>query len=203
MRASLFLFLLLSFPLAAQESERTNFFYMTNHLNVGNYVGWELGVNYVHRQKTTYRFSYIGNIRPAHSTPDDFSAGLLRGLAFGLAHPWDRFRTYQLGVGRLLPLNRSGSLRINFTLGLGYSIIREPRNWRREGNHLITGNYTWDRHKYNTMSLIINPSLEFPFTRSYGISLTPILQLSKHTNYIGVGIGHMIGPIRNRKAETD
>lgn len=59
MKPSLLLFLLLSFHLSAQErSERTDFFYMTNHLNVfGNYVGWEFGLNYVPRQNTTYRFS--------------------------------------------------------------------------------------------------------------------------------------------------
>src|SRR5690606_21897220 len=137
--------------------------------------------------------------RVARSTPDDFSAGMIRAMAFGLANPWDRFRTLQLGMGRIIPLNRSGTLRINFSLGLGYSTIKEPRNWQQGGNALITGNYTWDRHAYRALSLVINPSLEFPFSRSYGLSLTPMLQLSKDRTYLGVGIGHMIGPIRNRR----
>ena len=199
MKHGLLLFLFIGFYFSIQaQTERTNFFYMNNQLNIGNYAGWEIGLNYVQNQKTSYKLSYTRNSMTARSTPDDFSVGLLGSLTFGAASPWDRFRTYQFAVGRIIPFNKSGSIRTNFYLGLGYSIIKEPRNWRDEGGSWLVPNYDWDNHKYSTLSISINPVIEFAFTRSYGLFLSPMLQLSKDRTYVGVGIGHMIGPIRNR-----
>ena len=63
----------------------------------------------------------------------------------------------------------------------------------------LTENYTWNYKKYNTLSLIINPKIEFPFTRFYGLTISPMLQINKDRTYFGIGIGHMIGLLRKRK----
>ena len=63
----------------------------------------------------------------------------------------------------------------------------------------LTENYTWNYKTHNTLSLIINPKIEFPFTRFYGLTISPMLQINKDRTYVGIGIGQMIGLLRNRK----
>ena len=63
----------------------------------------------------------------------------------------------------------------------------------------LTENYTWIYNKYNTVNLIINPKIEFPFTRYFGLTISPMLQINKDRTYFGIGIGQMIGLLRSRK----
>ncbi|WP_242082872.1 hypothetical protein [Aestuariivivens sediminis] len=63
----------------------------------------------------------------------------------------------------------------------------------------LAENYTWDYKKHNAVSLIINPKIEFAFTRFYGLTISPMLQINKDRTYFGVGIGQMIGLLRKRK----
>jgi len=101
-------------------------------------------------------------------------------------------------AGRVYPLNKKGTIRANISLGLGFTVIREPTNWQPIGGSFINQNYTYEYHKYNTISLIINPKIEFPFTRFYGLSFSPMIQVNKDRTYIGIGIGQMIGLLRKK-----
>lgn len=43
---------------------------------------------------------------------------------------------------------------------------------------------------------IVNPKIEFPFNRFYGLTISPMLQVNKDRIYVGIGIGQMIGFLR-------
>ena len=47
--------------------------------------------------------------------------------------------------------------------------------------------------------MILNPKIEFPFSRFYGLTLSPLFQINKDRTYIGIGVGQMIGLLRKRK----
>lgn len=195
----LFLLLFLSTTIKAQTGKQ-NFFYFSSHLQFGNYFGGELALNYVHHQKTSYKVAISGMTKKAGSTPDDFSAGFLSSLFFGLGKPHDNMTTYQFAMGRIIPMNKSGTIRTNLSFGLGYTTIEEPTNWRKEGSY-GTFNYDWDYREHNTLSFIINPIIEFAFSRFYGLSISPMLQINKDATYLGIGVGQMLGGLRNRKEE--
>lgn len=179
----------------AQFDEK-NALYATGELNLGNYVGLDINVNYVHNEEYAFKLGYSGNIREPKSQPDDYTSGLIGAFLFDLANPHDQLENYQIGIGKIYKLNQEGTIRLNASIGLGYTIIREPENWERITNGFLAENYTWNYHKYNTVSLIINPKIEFPFTRFYGLTISPMVQLNKDRTYFGIGIGQMIGLLR-------
>ena len=63
----------------------------------------------------------------------------------------------------------------------------------------LAENYTYEYSKFNTVSLIISPKIEFPFSRIYGLTISPLIQINKDRTYLGVGIGQMMGLLRKRK----
>ncbi len=189
----------ISINIANAQFDENNAIYSTGELNLGNYIGVDIGLNYVYKEKYSFKVGYTGNIRKPKSQPEDYTDGLFRLFSFGLADPNDQFKNYQIGLGKIYKLNKRGTIRVNLTLGLGYTTIREPENWQMINNVFIVfidENYTWDYKEYNTVSLIINPKIEFPVTRFYGLTISPMLQINKDRTYFGIGIGQMIGLLR-------
>ncbi|GET22093.1 hypothetical protein [Prolixibacter denitrificans] len=176
-----------------------NAIYSTSGLSFGNYMGGDVSLNYVYREKYSCRVGYSDYLRKPKSQPADYSSGLAKAIIFGLENPHDQIENYQIAVGRICKLNETGTIRANLSIGVGYTIIKEPENWQKvEGTSLVAENYTWDYHRQNTVSLIINPQIEFPFTNIYGLTISPMLQLNKDRTYVGIGIGQMIGILRKR-----
>lgn len=192
------LILSMSFHLSYAQFDENNAIYTTSELNLGNYIGIDVNLNYVYKEKYTFKIGYTGNIRKPISQPENYSSGLTGFFAFGLANPYDQFVNYQAAMGKLYNLNKSGTIRANLSLGIGYATIREPENWELINDPALAENYSWNYKKHNTISIIINPKIEFPFSRFYGLTLSPMLQINKDRTYFGIGIGQMNGILRKR-----
>ncbi|OBR40454.1 hypothetical protein A9200_15875, partial [Maribacter hydrothermalis] len=192
----------ISIHFANAQFAENNAIYSTGELNLGNYIGFDINLNYVFKEKFSIKVGYTGNIRKPKSQPDNYTSGLTGIFSFGLANPYDQIENYQIGFGKIYKLNESGTIRTNISAGLGYTIIREPENWQMIDDVFLTENYTWNYKTHNTLSLIINPKIEFPFTRFYGLTISPMLQINKDRTYVGIGIGQMIGLLRKRKQQT-
>ena len=50
----------------------------------------------------------------------------------------------------------------------------------------------------SSISFIIEPKIEFPSSRYFGFTLSPMLQVNKDWTYVGVGIGLMGGLLRQK-----
>ena len=193
----LLLFLVIINSLHAQ-TELKNGYYLGSDVNLGNYLGLDVDVNYIYSEKYSLRLGYSGHVRKATSLPYDYSAGLVNAMLFGLAQPVDQMENYLVTAGKIYKLNKKGTIRMNLSFGLGYTTIQEPGNWQRSQNSFLVENYTWDYEKYNTVSLILSPRLEFPLTRLFGLYLSPMLQINKDRTFVGVGIGNFWGQLRKR-----
>ena len=102
-------------------------------------------------------------------------------------------------MGKIYNLNQKGTIRANVALGVGYTVIDEPENWQYIPNNAtinLDENYTYDYYKYNTISLIISPKIEFPISKYFGFSVSPMAQINKDRSYCGVGLGIMLGKVR-------
>lgn len=179
--------------------DKNNAIYTTSELNLGNYIGFDINLNYVYQENYSFKIGYTGNIRKPKSQPDNYSAGFSGLLSIGSANPYDLFENYQIGIGKIYKLNKRGTIRANLSLGIGYTITKTPENWELINNAFLTENYTWNYKKENAIGLIINPKIEFPFTRFYGLTVSPMLQINKNSTYFGIGVGHMIGLLKQRK----
>ncbi len=188
----------LSINFATAQFAENNAIYSTGEFNAGNYLGLDMSLHYVYKEKYSFKIGYIGNLKKPRSQPADYSSGLTGVLLYGLANPYDQLENYQIGIGRIYKLNEKGTIRTNISFGLGFTTIREPHNWERTANSLVVENYTWDYHKYHTLSFIINPKIEFPFTRFYGLTVSPVLEINKDRIHLGIGVGQMLGLLRKR-----
>ncbi|WP_372948420.1 hypothetical protein [Mariniphaga sp.] len=178
--------------------------YLSQELNFGNYIGLNADLNYVYNERFSLKIGYNGNIRKPKSQPEDYSSGLIKVMILGLENPYDQIENYQIAFGKIDRLNKSGTIRINFLVGIGYTIIREPENWQKiDDGSFFFENYTWNYKRNNAASLIINPKIEFPFTSVFGLTVSPMLEINKYRVYYGVGIGTMLGLLRKRKTKPN
>ena len=197
MKKTLILLLIIfaSVNIANAQFAKNNALYATGELNMGNYYGTDLNLNYVLNEKYSFKLGYTGNLRKPKTLPEDFSTGVTGILVWGLNHPMDNFENYGASVGRIYKLNQSGTIRVNLSLGIGYSILTEPENWEKINNNFVhlQKNYSYDNVEHKAVSLIVNPKIEFPITRFFGFTISPMLQINKERTYFGIGIGTMIG----------
>lgn len=158
----------------------------------------DLNLNYVLKEKYSFKVGYNGNFRKPKSQPEDFTTGVTGILVSGANSPMDQFDNFGATVGRIFKMNQSGSIRVNFSLGAGYTIFTEPENWKKINDNTVslTKNYTYEYVEHKTISLIVNPKIEFPITRYWGLSVSPMLQINKDRTYFGIGLGSMIGLLR-------
>ena len=182
----------------AQVSEK-NAFYSTGEIAFGNYLEINLNFNYVINEKYSFQIGYSGHIRDSKSVPQDYSSGLVGifSLGFGQLH-FDQMDNYQILVGKIYNLDERGNIRFNLAGGIAYTVITEPTNWEPVSGFTLGENYTYDIDKHSTISLIINPKIEFPFTRIIGLTISPMLQINKDRAFIGIGAGAMIGLLRKK-----
>ena len=198
MKEKLTLFIILiSIQFIVSQSKETNKLYITSELNLGNYIGVDLNLNFVTKKKYTLKIGYTGNLRSPKSIPKDYSS--INDI-LPLSGPYDHFKSYQISFGKIYELNKKGTIRANLSFGLGLTTIRDHKNWLlNDVTPTSRGYYTWDTEKHNKVSLIINPKIEFPFTRFYGLTISPMIQINKEGTYFGIGVGQMIGLLTERK----
>lgn len=184
--------------MAVAQNDAKHLFYLSGELNLGNYVGLDFGLNYVLNETYAFKLGFTGNIREPVSEPEDYLSGLVSVLSFGTTNPYDHFLTTRADFGRMINLNQKKTIRLNLAVGLGYTIIKEPINWQLRVFEGISfdSNYTFDYNSYGTLSLIINPKIEFPISHIFGFSISPMLQINKDRTYIGIGIGSIVGKLK-------
>lgn len=122
---------LLSFLLIAQVELHAQFWennalYASGNLDFGNYIGVNLGINYIYKEKYSFQLGASSHVRKPKSQPEDFSGGL---ASLFLAGPYDTFDNYRCSIGGIIPLNKKETMRLNMLVGAGYAIISEPINW--------------------------------------------------------------------------
>ena len=199
-----FLFLLFcTISQSHAQSSANKAYYFTGEITVGNYAGVDLHANLLLNEEYSFKVGYSGYIRQPKSAPPYYSSGFIGAMTFGLTNAFDQLGSYQILAGKIFSFNKKGTIRANISLGFGLAVIREPTNWQPIENNFVYGNYSFDYNTYNTISLIVNPKIEFPFTRFYGLTISPMLQINKDRTYIGIGIGQMIGLLRNKPEQIN
>ena len=187
----------LSLMFAQDKPENT--YYVSGELNLGNYYGVDINYNYVFQNKYSLQLGFSGNVRKPITQPENYSSGLNGFFSGGIETPHDHFLNYKFDLGRIYNLNKNGTVRVNFLVGIGYTIIKEPENWKYAPSDSfinLVENYTYSYRKNSALSIIINPKLEFPVVRHFGLTLSPMAQITKERTYFGIGFGTMIGKLK-------
>lgn len=172
---------------------KNNALFLSSELTYGNYFGGGADLNYVLKDKYSFKLGFSGGIRRAKRQPEDFTGALV-----SVFNPRDELVNLGLSAGSIFKLDQKGTIRINLLLGVGYAFITEPINWEKKKDSFlpIGANYFFDYQKRNTVSITINPKIEFPIKRFFGLTVSPILQINKDSIFYGLGIGYMAGLLR-------
>jgi len=200
--AIILLILIFSNSVNAQFGEN-HAIYGHSEFTLGNYIGGDLGLNYIYKERYSFKFGYSGNVRSSQLKPEDYDAGQRGLLSFGIIGPKDYMENYQFCFGKIVKFQENGKTRLNLALGIGLTTIKEPGNFEFIENAGRSENYNWNYNRYNTVSLIINPKIEFPFARYYGFSISPMLQINKDNVLFVVGFGQIIGLLRKKQASSE
>ncbi|MDA9295092.1 hypothetical protein N9Q22_00305 [bacterium] len=176
---------------------KNNKLYASSELSIGNYLGVDVNLNMITKKNYIFKVGFNGNFRSSRSTPSDY-VDIMDPTLF--AGPRDYFNSFQIGFGKLYNigkienLDENGIVRANISFGLGITTLKERVNWRLNNNSFLY--YISDGKRYSTISLIINPKIEFPFKKFLGLTISPMIQINKYRTYFGIGIGQMIGLVR-------
>lgn len=180
--------------------------YGSGHIAVGNYRGLDLNLNYIYKDKYAFQIGVSYNHRRAESMPSNYRAGLvLFDLPFFYNGPIDVFSNIQFTGGKIFQLRENPYVRITLAAGLALTTLGGPQNWRKStggggfgGDFGLRASHRYDYHSYQTLSIVINPKIEFPFSRFYGLSVSPQLVVNKDRTLVSIGVGHMIGFLRKK-----
>lgn len=175
-----------------------NFIYYSGDVNYGNYFGADINLNYIYKSNYSFKIGQTFNIRKARTQPESYVPGLFGMFRETFGYPLDQLENYSVSAGKIFNLNDTRTLRLNLSIGAGYTVIKEPHNWQKIDKQLFSPTHSWEYRKYSTMSFIVNPKIEFPFTRYFGVTLSPIVEINKDRTHFGIGIGIMAGLLRKK-----
>jgi hypothetical protein len=169
--------------------------YSSIGIGLGTHFGVGLNLNYAIEESFSLQLGWSGYVRASKSTPDDYSPGV-----FTLFFPEsDWIENYSISMGKMFIFRPQGKTRMNLLGGLAFSTIEVPVNWKKTSSGLGTllgGSYTCDYHKYNKVSVIINPKFEFPVWRIVGFHISPLFVINMDMPIVAMEIGYMVGKLR-------
>lgn len=108
-------------------------------------------------------------------------------------------KTASIMFGKVNYLNQKRTLRANMSAGIGISTNNKYEQWKRRDNTEGGYNYSWETLQHTSVSLVLNPKLEFPFTRFIGLYLSARVQINRNFSFVRFGVGASIGILRTRE----
>jgi hypothetical protein len=201
MRVKIFvsLFILFLGFSASGQIFQDNFLYMNNGFSIGNNLGFNGSLNFIHQRKHSLSFGYSFLFKRSGSIPKDYNGDILDLFTFGMSMPKDISLSVELLYGRVYNLNSNGTIRLNLSGGLTHTQYTYPHNWERQSGTRRFPNYSFEYQKKDVMGLIIRPAFEFPFTRIVGVSVAPFFLMHKYDTLYGLEFKTMLGWLRGKK----
>lgn len=168
---------------------------------LGTHLGLNISYNYIYNNAYSLEVGVRGYCAKSELRPSDYKAGLEAAFSLGLGNSNgnDYYNDVFLLVGKVIPINRLSNRRLNVKVGLAYTEVNVVENFQPAPTSFLGANYTYDIRHYNTISLLINPTLEYPFSQFIGVYVSPQISVNKEAVNVGVGIGLEVGLLRGKK----
>lgn len=193
--------LLCLFSLQSQaQFAKNHSIYFQHGFSLGTHLGINTSLNYIHKNTLSFEFGGRFYGQKSKERPGDFKGGLVTGLTLGIDGGNDLYTDVHFLVGRIIPLNIPGR-RLNLKAGLSYTDVTKSVNFQVQDKSILVSNYSYDDHRFSTMSIIINPVLEYPFTQVFGLFVSGQLIANKETAFFGIGCGVIYGLLRDSERE--
>jgi len=172
--------------------DENHFIYLGLQGGIGNYYtpSYSIDLNYVYKCKYSAKLLYSEIDSKPKDYPNDH-----RPFKQGL-DPTENLRTLELLVGRVFNLNKAGTIRANLSAGVGYAIYRKAVYERWD---FSLNNYPWHYEDRHPITFILNPKIEFPLTKGWGLVISPMVKINNQRVFFGIEFGTIVGLLRARK----
>ena|GEM_PF-4952644 len=168
---------------------------------MGNYSGFELNINYIKDEKYSLQISYYHHLIEAKEKPEDYRNDFWLDWGSLFLFPDievpDTNHSFNILGGYMYNLNPQGTIRLNLQAGIALIHTRYITNFKKKNRTYLFGdNYYYDSRYRNRIGFIVNPQIEFPFFKGYGLSVSPLVEFGGRKTVYGVGISHIFGRVR-------
>ena len=183
---------LLSFASEAQWSykflsKEKHFIYSSGDYYVGKNNSGKVSVNYVYNNKYILNLGYAASSKQDAQLPNEILKSTQELLPANSATPFSNSENLHLMVGRVIKINREGSMRFLIQGGPGLYTSRSPVY------EIKSNSYDFDVEPAKSLCLVLNPKFEMPLFSSIGFSAGPMILVNNNESYVGAGIGLMYG----------
>ena len=185
---------ILPFFISAQIAKK-QIIYTEVGIGIGSYTEIKVSLNYIHKKKFSFQVGFSELKRKSASTPSDYG-NYSYFLNFFGPPPYERQYSYEFLIGKLISFEAQNTFRINFKIGLAFSKIHTPVNFQKSTSWLWGSSYTFDLKEERKISLIIEPTIELPFSRVFGISFTPFFKVNSEIFVWGIRLNVILGLLK-------
>lgn len=168
-------------------SKEKHFLYSSGDYVVGKNNGGKVSVNYVYNNKFTVNIGFNATSKRDAQLPQEVLKSTQELVPLSTATPFSNSENLHIMVGRVLKLNRDGSMRFLLQGGPGLYTSRDPVF--DVGN----GSYDFNMEASKSLCLVLNPKFEMPLFSMIGFSAGPMILVNNNESYVGAGIGLMYG----------
>ena len=176
----------------AQFHEKT-LVYGSFEASFGNYHGVDFNINYIYQNKYSFKIGYSGFFGEAKAAPKD--------IDYNVFGPNDAINSVHLVLGRVLRFKELKNTQLNIGVGIAYIGVDKPKNFVLK-NPYNKGIYYWDNDFHNEIGVVFNPKIELFLNGSFGVTVSPLAQYSKHSTYVGIGVGILFRLVPRRKVSN-
>lgn len=166
-------------------------FYLSSELEVGNYIGLGLDLNYIYKDKYSFSIGIQEQLSRPSNFPKDYDSS--DDLPFtGLKSIGAR----RFLVGRIFYFDSKRLTRLNLQIGVSSNIVEKPTNWERREQTSEGYRYSYRNDKNRSVGFVISPSIEFPLFNVVGFKVAPKVHFTKGEVFVGLGLGILLGDLK-------
>jgi len=207
-RLPILLFFTLPLLLNAQFQEN-NAIYLDRSISFGSHNSLVIGLDYNYKEKYSLTIKNGLHTKDGKQVPSNYSSGLCIVLFSPFNKdciPQEETKTYEFLIGRILKINKSGTLRLNLRMGVSYNENEVPYKFTHKtssGWLNLGSNYNYEIRKSTRFGLILNPQIEIPFWQYFGISIAPYVNINSFRVIYSGQVGVLLGLLRPRKTKIE
>ena len=191
MKKFLYLILILCSSLFAQEEKKGSSLFLGTQLAIGNYVGIDVGLNYIYKDSYSFSIGHLGGIASAKEEPDDHDKS---GFLSSLQNVYDSTSNRYFTVGKIFRINNEN--KINVYLGYANTTIRQRVNWTKESKKEEGYDYVYQTDVIDNRSLVVGGNLQMDAWKYFGFVFSSKVIINKEETYYGIGVGVLLGKLK-------
>ncbi len=179
--------------------------YLKETIGSGTHFNAGFSIHFISKDGYSVAVQGVYETKEAHTLPKDYKGGTFGGI-FG--PPSTTLITGGVLLGRVRD-TKSKLIRFDLRAGINYGYITRPVKFRPPepspsyGFKLFSSpNYDYDMEKKWFVGIVINPTIDFTFTRYIGLSLGLRANINPQEIPLTVEVGFLIGNLRGKTRKS-